>query len=1291
MKLENSNQKSLLYTFNIFQLTILKYYLNFLDSKEIAKDQLSKSLTLFNYFCFWLSVFPFLWFICKLPNATSRATVLSNLPGLDGIPNEISWETMLTSFDYNEKVFNSLTEIEVNPNSFVLNHNKINNDIQTLLTFSSPTGKEAVKEFKLAEIQKHQNNFNLRDLDEIPTKLESNLSLFKENELSLINQKQFLFNNSSEKKDNEKTTSVLTLDIKKQTSEQPNVKTGTSKEKTKLKLLKTNLPTSGSGVSDKKVTKASVNSKSIQNWYNFSLANELVNKYSRTLYLQHSNLGRQTSLSNLEGKNETLSEKSYFRPRFMTGYNYPDLNTTEAFRVKISNFINPNTKNLTISYYPQSIYFSQFVTSTGESKGKIIAPVYQIDEVKTPDGNTNFLVHDFKTADVGIRNRFLSQLSIFQNAVLNNVETTKPLYFFSNLEKNDLKKLVTETDPLTFEKLVTNQNNQIVRTTTFFGLLNSSLNTEEISQTYNQLRSNQLFSENVLIVEPTDLRTGVLDFIPNTFSNTNFKLLLAENSKVFTPSSKEKQNTPVSPFKISSQLLSFNNDFISYSPNLYKREIGSYWKTKINQQDEFLTLNEMLTVNSALSVSLIGFLISSFLILKTAYADYAKEFSSYLLDLISSGKGLILDPSTIEWLNQELGLEEKKGGIRVFSKNFSKKRFTDIAGIKALLPELSELVWFLRNKGRKFNITPLTSRSILLVGPPGTGKTLLVQALAGEAEVPVVAQSTSVLSSMNQDLTPGDAIRLAFQKARSLAPCILFLDELDSLGLKRDALLTNNSQQIIGLANEELNTPKFFEKTNSQEIEVSDTSDNDYLTNQLRISITNEFNSRKQQEREQVAALTQLLIEIDGLQTNAGILVIGATNRAHILDPALTRPGRFSKIISLPLPDKAKRVEIFKLRAIQLGWEKAINWNYLAQRTKGFSAGDLATIVNQSAIQAILENSKHTLESFETAITVLTTYPSEKPKTPTSTTDPYYLKREVYYKVAQSLYNYYSDVEGKAAVVELSPRQPNPRHYQILANVNNDKNRLRTRFELEKLLTSLVSGKAGELLMLLTLSERNTVYWESDLAKADFYEATKLVLVMLQDWYLYTNFFQQQKFVSIPTNQNQLEYRKNEELFSLFEETVRYLDQQITSQFSISDSLVQRATWKTNIISDVSNVDSLFAEWSRFHLPDPQETERNPEWIPPEEYYHDNENKRYVLNNNSEETTTGSELLSFSELTLIERDRYIQNILISSFNKAFDLLENNREVLDVLACFLYKNKILRSFELEEVIQTYKKQ
>ena len=105
MKLENVNQNSFWYLLNIFQLTILKFYLNILDSKEATKDQIQKSFTLFNYFCFWLSILPFLWFICKLPNSTNRATLSLNLPGLNTPSNEIFWETLLNSFDYNEKLF----------------------------------------------------------------------------------------------------------------------------------------------------------------------------------------------------------------------------------------------------------------------------------------------------------------------------------------------------------------------------------------------------------------------------------------------------------------------------------------------------------------------------------------------------------------------------------------------------------------------------------------------------------------------------------------------------------------------------------------------------------------------------------------------------------------------------------------------------------------------------------------------------------------------------------------------------------------------------------------------------------------------------------------------------------------------------------------------------------------------------------------------------------------------------------------------------------------------------------
>lgn len=1284
MKLENTNRSSLFYFLNIFQLTVLKYYLNILDSKETAKDQINKSLTLFNYFCFWLSISPFLWFICKLPVSTNRSTLSTNLPGLHTFSNEMFWETILNSFDYNEKLFDSVHDLEINPNSFLVNHTKLNNSIQTLINVSSNSSRTEFKEFKPRELEQTKSIFDQRDLDEIPEKLESNIRSFKKTNLNLNVPKTNINDLDSfyVKSEQEKTAKVFTLDLKKPTTQEQKVKAVISKEKTKLKLLKTNLFALEPGNLSKQ-TATNFSSKQNETWSNFSLASELVHKYSRNLFFQSLQSVKSPSLVS------KTSEPNYLRPRFMTGYNYPDLTEHQIWQLKLSEFLKTEPHQLTVSYYPKSIYFSSLPFSKILQPAAISSPIYDIGQSQTETGRESFISYDPKTLDLLVKNRFSTQLSLFQQSVSNNLETVKPVYFFANLDKTSLTNLVNSNNLVTFDHNFANLNHSIFRTPTFFSSLDPVLTQEDLETRYHQLPVNNLFHEGLLAIPVSDLRNGTVAFVPSTNGNQSFKILFFKNANstelfhnLFHSDSKE---TNQNNLRILNQLLNINTN-IEYSANLYKREIGSYWKTKINQTDEFLTLNEILTSSSVLSISLFGFLISSFLILKTAYEDYAKEFSSYLLDLISSGKGLILDPSTIEWLNQELGLEEKKGGIRVFPKQFSKKRFTDIAGIKQLLPELSELVWFLRNKGRKFKITPLTSKSLLLVGPPGTGKTLLVQALAGEAEVPVVAQSTSVLASMQQDLTPGDAIRLAFQKARSLAPCILFLDELDSLGLKRDSLLTNNSQQVIGLANEEIKAIPFFEKTTSQEIEISENSDSDYLTNQLRINITNEFNSRKQQEREQVAALTQLLIEIDGLQTNAGILVIGATNRAHILDPALTRPGRFSKIINLPLPDKLKRIEIFKLRATQLGWESQINWEYLAHRTKGFSAGDLSTIVNQSAIQAILDNSKHTLESFENAITVLTTYPIERGKLGETSQDPYSTKREVYYKVAQSLYNYHEDVEGKAAFVELTPRQPNPRHYQILANVNNDKNHLRTRLELEKVVTSLVAGKAGELLMLLTSEQKTNFYWESDLAKNDFYEATKLVLIMFQEWYLYSSFLQQQKFLLIPTNQNQLEYRKNEELFSLFEETVRYLEQQLTNQFSFSESFAQRAQWKTNVLQEMTNIDSLFAEWSRFHLPDPQETERNPEWIPPEEYYHDNETKRLIDSLN--ETP---ELVGFSELVLIERDRYLQTILFSSFNKAFTLLDTNRELLDILACFLFKHKILRSFELTELITKYQKQ
>nr|YP_009105296.1 cell division protein [Pedinomonas tuberculata]AIT93889.1 cell division protein [Pedinomonas tuberculata] len=1278
MSLTNTSKKYFSLFFDIFCFAFIKAYLNLKDSKELTKENITKSLTLVNFFCFWLSVFPFLSFVSTFYFSGKLETISLNFPGLIKNSNQVFWETLLTPFDYSEKLTNTLKNVDIHSNAILLNHTKINPSIQTLVEcyeHSNKTNKNQsfpiLKELKPRELTNPKNLdlLQFRDLDEIPYKLESNIRNFKEDNtkifnsennsdfLKILNKKNFLSNSTNIKSKNFKLALV--------------------KEKNKLRLIKTK-PFLNSFQPTFFTNREEIR---LNEWKNFSHANELLLRYFRSTIVTFNSIELEKSLK---------AEVDFIRPRSMTWYNYPDMNTNQIWRFELNQaYSKDNSVNsITVASYPKSIYFSEF--STIPFKTKIVSPYFDVIKLNNDDSTSYVLKHNFQNSDLFVENKKEFQTSFFENVIQNNVESNKSLYFFANLTKEGIETLNGLNQKIKSEqkeKQLLNLNHSIVQTSSFFGLPDSELNESEIKKIYDPKFSDILGENYSNLIQLSDLRTGEILYYYSNRLNKNPKNLV-QNEEI----TKNRKNVTLN---FSNQLIKLNNPLFEYSSNLYKRELSSYWKNKLkfNETDEFLTIHESINLNSIFSISLLGFLISTFLILKTAYADYAKEFSSYLLDLISSGKGLPLDPSTIEWLNQELGIEEKKGGIRVFAKGFSQKRFTDIAGIKFLLPELSELVWFLRNKGRKFSVTQLASKSVLLVGPPGTGKTLLVQALAAEAEVPVVAQSTSVLSGMSQDLTPGDAIRMAFQKARSLAPCILFLDELDSLGLKRDSLLLNQSEQNLATdVGVQSNKTNFFEKTKVLENDVVEISNSwienksDYLTNQLRINITNDFNQRKQQERDQVAALTQLLIEIDGVQSNNGILVIGATNRPNVLDPALTRPGRFSKILSLPLPDKPKRVEVLKIYSKQLGWSNldSREWEYLAQRTKGFSAGDLSAITNQSAILAILKDSKHTLETFENAITILTTYPREKIKKNFEKFDPYFSQREVYYKVSQTIYNYIFKVEGKNAFIELVSRDPNPRQSQISANLNQDKNRLRIRFELENILSFLLAGKAGEILMLLTSKQKDSFYWESDLAKKDFHEATGLIVTMLQDWSLYASKHYAQKFVNIPMNQNDLEYRKNEEVYELLVETSKYLEQQLVNEFKfpVSESLSQKAHWKTDVVQEISNIDGLFAEWSRFHLPDPQETDRNPEWIPPEEYYHQNETKRLDFSNPS---VIKDFKIRYFELLLIERDHHAQSILLSSFNKAFLFLEVNRELLDTLSSFLLKRKILRDFEIEKLI------
>jgi cell division protease FtsH len=230
----------------------------------------------------------------------------------------------------------------------------------------------------------------------------------------------------------------------------------------------------------------------------------------------------------------------------------------------------------------------------------------------------------------------------------------------------------------------------------------------------------------------------------------------------------------------------------------------------------------------------------------------------------------------------------------------SKIKFTDVAGAEEEKAELIELVEYLRTPAKFTRLGAKLPRGVLLVGPPGTGKTLLAKAVAGEAGVPFFSISGSDFVEMFVGVGAG-RVRDMFRQAKRNAPCLIFIDEIDAVGRQRGAGMGGGND-----------------------------------------------------EREQT--LNQLLVELDGFSDNSGIIVIAATNREDVLDPALLRAGRFDRQITVNLPDRRGRAAIFAVHSRNKKMDPSVDFDNLARRTVGFSGADIANIMNEAAILAVRSN-----------------------------------------------------------------------------------------------------------------------------------------------------------------------------------------------------------------------------------------------------------------------------------------------------------------------------------------------
>jgi cell division protease FtsH len=253
-----------------------------------------------------------------------------------------------------------------------------------------------------------------------------------------------------------------------------------------------------------------------------------------------------------------------------------------------------------------------------------------------------------------------------------------------------------------------------------------------------------------------------------------------------------------------------------------------------------------------------------------------------------------------------------KSRARVYTEERPRVTFGDVAGCEEAKAELQEVVDFLRDPQRYHRVGARIPRGVLLVGPPGTGKTLLARAVAGEAKVPFFSVSATEFVEMFVGVG-ASRVRDLFAQAKASAPCIVFVDEIDAIGRSRS--------QGFALTND---------------------------------------------EREQT--LNQLLVELDGFEPHQDVVVLAATNRADVLDPALLRPGRFDRRVVVDRPDRRGREAILRLHARGKPIDSGVRFDQIAQATPGFAGADLANLVNEAALVAARQGKTLiTMEDFEEA------------------------------------------------------------------------------------------------------------------------------------------------------------------------------------------------------------------------------------------------------------------------------------------------------------------------------------
>lgn len=920
-------------------------------------------------------------------------------------------------------------------------------------------------------------------------------------------------------------------------------------------------------------------------------------------------------------------------------------------------------------------------------------------------------------------------------------------------------------------------------------LMNPVLPSIQIPNTLDQQKSRLVWSMTVPILneEGTSARNISLPILqirqPLAFqTKEGEKQRSAFTEKVYSPMF-DLGLTAKPDLSFSAEAWNFTAYTDTYSGSQYKRKASIF---STYTKAGWLETWEPLSANAWLILCQVSFAVLSFHLLKTLAGNYGQELVGYLLEL-AAVLGF-LDDSAKQQI--EIILGQRTPGYRVVPK--TTKTFQDVVGVEQYLPELYEVIWFLRNSGRDFVLSQTLPRGILLTGPPGTGKTLLVQAIAGEAGVPVVVLSGSSL------IQPGESavvkLDMVFQEARSNAPCIVFIDELDTLGQSRSGIVQSPMDRD-DILDSVISSKQKIQLPFIESSEEPETSSHPFV----------------QQNPQQLGLLTKLLIELDGMQGRDGVIVFGATNRPEALDPALLRPGRFDKVIEVGLPHQEKRIEILQFYAKNRGSVKTLPWDYLAARTIGFSAADLATLMNESAMKAIMAESQHTVETIEHGLDRLTTSEIEK-ISPLKKDEPFYssqmfggthsavsevnspfsvsqkleIVRLAYYQAAKVVVTSLLTYHPTSVVACLWPRRPTLRSVQLTTNLQNTMFQFSRLYELHDRLVGCYAGKAAEFLFVQKFSSRRSSHL-STIGLEDLAFAQKILYSLVEKGSFYSKKTHFQKTLPLVENLNFREFRLNPEKIDVYEELVEKMyippmeetlkentSSLTTSQEPDLDTFEEQfyysvPWWQQETSKALEFLTKNAGNWSHLYLSNPEMNERNVEWVPPDEFYHTHTASKYVrmaflnvkrtqpllsesgskkdssisslttsdpsftfpdlknkdrkpetseigrslANQRGGESEKGNTVrasdfvnqnpelsdqekiypnkkvnLAWNDVSNLTRDYPVHSLVLQSFNKAFKILNQNRELLDRLVIELISHEIVRQPEIMKLVNEF---